>query len=229
MPDFKLIIDALIKGAPTALYIALVGIVWQIVYAFVKDFLAHKEAVQKLKLESDKFDFQSKVEKLRFEHQRDLDKQRFDYEKLKWREQLSLEIVKRHLDARLEVYHSLWTLIRSVARHTERSGELTPDQCKAIATEIEGWRYGIGGLLAEETTRDAALALQTALWKYDSTPAGFSKVRQARGLLRDALRADLGLGVNSEGLNIFGVTGIRVGIEEKLAPLKTELKLESDL
>ena len=47
MPDFKPIVDALIKDAPTAAYVALIGIIWQIVYALVKDFQTRREATQK--------------------------------------------------------------------------------------------------------------------------------------------------------------------------------------
>src|SRR6516162_1561254 len=113
MPDFKPIVDALIKDAPTAAYIALIGILWQVFYALVKDRLARREAAERFKLESDKFAFQSKIETQRFEHQSALEQQKFDYEKLKWREQLSLELAKRHLDARLESYSQLWSLVRA--------------------------------------------------------------------------------------------------------------------
>ncbi len=60
--DFKPIVDALLKSAPTAVYVALVGVLWQIVYAIVKDRLARKEALEKLKLETEKFAFQSKAD-----------------------------------------------------------------------------------------------------------------------------------------------------------------------
>ena len=226
MPDFKPIVDALIKDAPTAVYVALIGIIWQIVYALVKDYLARKDALEKLKLETERFTFQSKAEALRFEHQRALEKQKFEYEKLKWREQLSLELAKRHLDARLDAYPPLWSHVRVVARHTERSGTLTPDQCKSIATEIEAWRYGKGGLLAEETTRDAAMTLQSALWQYDSTPESFVRVRQARRLVRAALRADMGLGANSEGQDIFDASAARQRIAQELATLQPQLDIK---
>lgn len=228
MSDFKPIVQALINGAPTAVYVALVGIIWQIVYALVKDYLARKEASAKLKLESEKFAFQSKVETLRFQHQRNLEGQKFAYEKLKWREVLALELAKRHLDARLEAYPPLWNLVRAVARHTERSGDLTPDQCKDIAKEIEAWRYSKGGLLAEDTTRDAALVLQSALWRYDKTSSAFDRVRQARRLVRAALRADMGLGANSEGLTIFDDTAARQRIAE-LTTLQQDLEIEREL
>jgi hypothetical protein len=228
MLDFKPIVDALIKSAPTAVYVALVGILWQIVYAIVKDRLARKEALEKLKLETERFAFQSKAETLRFEHQRTLEKEKFEYEKLKWREQLSLELAKRHLDARLKTYPPLWGLVRAVARHSERSGALTPDESKALAKEIEAWRYSKGGLLAEETTRDAALALQSALWKYNSTSEGFVKIRRARRLVRASLRADMGLGANSEGENIFDATAARQHIAEELAALQRQLDIRRE-
>lgn len=239
MPDFKPIVDAMIKGAPTAAYVALIGIIWQAFYALVKDYFARKEAVDKLRLESEKFAFQSKIESekfafqskieaQRFDHQRALEQQKFEYEKLKWREQLALELAKRHLDARLDSYSQLWALVRAVARHTERSGKLTQEQCKQIATDIEAWRYSKGGLLAEETTRDAAIALQSALWQYDLTSEGFVKIRQARRLVRAALRADMGLGANSEGQDIFDATAARQRIAQELLALKPQLNLQRE-
>jgi hypothetical protein len=219
MADFKPVIDALIHGesAALAVYVALIGVLWQIVYAIVKDRLARKDAAERFRLESEKFASQSKLDLARFEHERGLENQKFEYDKLKWRETLSLEVAKRLLDARLEAYPPIWELVRAVARHTQRSDELHPDRCKALAQDVETWRYGKGGLLAEDTTRDAALALQSALWEYDGSPEGYRKVRLARRLVRKALRADMGLG--SEGQDIFYQTAVRQRIAQELAAL----------
>jgi hypothetical protein len=228
MPDLRPIIDALTKNASvTVIYIALIGIVWQVTYAIVKDILTQKDAKLKQRLESAKFEFEQKIENQKFEHQRQIETVKFEYEKLKWREQLALELAKCHLDARLQEYPALWILARAFANHKESSGKLTPEKCQSIASEIEVWRYSKGGLLAEETTRSAAVTLQTALWKYDSSPEAFNRIRQARRLVRASLRADMGLGSDSEGQTIFDATAERHRIIQQLEPLQVKLGLEA--
>jgi hypothetical protein len=223
MADFKPLVDALVKDAPLAIYAGLIGVIWQLVYVMIRDRISRKEAAERLRFESEKFDHQSRLELFRFERQRELERQKFEYDKLKWRETLALELAKRHLDARLEAYPELWFLVRAVAKHRESS--LDPKESKDLADAIERWRYGKGGLLAEETTRDAAIALQSALWKFDSTSEGFKNVRAARRLVRAALRADMGLGPNGDGETIFDATAERQRIGRELAALAKDLDI----
>lgn len=229
MPDFKLLIDALARQAPAAFYIALIGVIWQIAYALIKDVLSARDARQKRGLEQAKFEFQQSIERQRFEHQRDLENVKFQYEQLKWREQLAMELATRHLDARLAEYPHLWTLLRIASGHVWNRGALTRERCREAAMDIEAWRYGKGGLLAEETTREAAFALQAALWRYDETPEGFQRIRAARRLVRAALRADMGLGTDPQGQTIFDATAARHRIAQELASLQAQWRVEDDL
>ncbi len=85
------------------------------------------------------------------------------------------------------------------------------------------WRYGKGGLLAEETTRDAAFALQTALWEYNGTEETYRRMRSARRIFRDALRADIGLGEDVRGQTIFEASEKRQKIRQEIKDLQSKL------
>lgn len=214
MSDFKPIVDALIKDAPFAAYVALIGIVWQVLYALSKDWLARRESAQKAALEQ-----------RRFEHQEKLEKLKLDYELKRWREHVTLEFAKRQLDARLAEYPALWALAQVTAKHNQGSTKMTPEKCRQVSDQIELWRYGKGGLLAEEETRDAAIALQAALWNFDGTTQAFQRVRDARRLVRQALRADMGLGNNLTGATIYETITNRHGLNAELAQLQQALGL----
>jgi hypothetical protein len=81
-----------------------------------------------------------------------------------------------------------------VAKGRLESGELTSEATKDVAEKVRDWRYGKGALVAEETTRDAAFALQKALWEYDGSNQAYGRIRRARRVFRNAMRADLSLG-----------------------------------
>jgi hypothetical protein len=122
-----------------------------------------------------------------------IEKERFDHERQKWREELSNQVTLKLLEARLVEYSSLWSRIELVARHRMGSGELTQSSARELASDVETWRYSKGGLLAEPVTRDAAFAFQRAAWNFDGTKESYKRIRDARRILRDALRADMGV------------------------------------
>lgn len=126
---------------------------------------------------------------------------RFDHERQKWREELSNLVTLKLLEARLVECSSLWSRIELVARHRMESGELTVILARKLANDVEKWRYSRGGLLAEPVTRDAAVAFQRAAWNFDGTTESYSRIRDARRILRDALRADMGVGEVLGGLS----------------------------
>jgi len=105
----------------------------------------------------------------------------------------SRELTVKLVDARLDEYSKLWSYVRHVARSGLLNGTFTPAVAKDLANTVQAWRFSKGGLLAEETTRSAAYELQTALWDYDGTADSFHRVRRVRFVLRDAIRADIGL------------------------------------
>lgn len=217
----------IMKGIPWAVLVAAVGTVWQLVYAYIKDRSREKEEERKLALEQAKFENEKLIETKKFEHQKALEMIRFEYEKRKWREGLATELSLKHVDARLTEYAQLWSCVRVAARHKLQAKSLTPEIAKDTATAVETWRYSSGGLLAEEITRDAALAFQTALWHYDASEEGYRRIRQARGLLHAALRSDLGLGEDSAGQTIFDATERRQKIKQELAALQQKLGIEA--
>jgi hypothetical protein len=216
MVDFKVLVEAAMKGAPPAIFIALIGVIWQLIYAHTRDKFNDKEAVLKRDLETAKFEYQREIEHIKFE-----------YDHRKWKEQLALQLAQKHVDARLSEYPSMWTIVRGVAKHNHETNNLTSEASRAIATEVETWRYSKGGLLAEETTRDAALAFQKALWDYDGSKEMFSSIRHARRLLRASLRADMGLGEDSYGQSIYDLTATRHKIEKELSELKEKLGINT--
>ncbi len=181
-------------------------------------------------LESRRVDRAVDLEERRHAHESRLQTARFDYEKEKWREDLSLEVARRHLEVRIDETPKLWSLVRGVAYHLTSNESLEVEHTKAIAKEVEAWRYSRGGLVAEEETRDVALAFQTVLWDNSGTKADYKKIRQVRRLLVRCLRADLGLGRTADGEDIYGRVEARFGLKERLSKLQDELKLprESD-
>jgi hypothetical protein len=210
--DFKILVETLIKGTPLAVLIAAIGVLWQLVYTYNRD----KVHERKSKRESD-------LEARKFEYQKAIEVQRFEYEKRRWREQLSLQLTLKHVDARLEEYAKAWSYVEGVAKHRLKDGGLTPEDTMRVATDIKNWRYSKGGLLAQETTRDAAYAFQRALWGYDGSNDAYWRIRFARKLFRDALRADAGIGENMAGETIFDAA-------EKMQKIKADLhELEQKL
>ena len=77
--------------------------------------------------------------------------------------------------------------------------------------------------MAEETTRDAAYTFQRALWGYDCSDEGYGRIRFARKLFRDALRADTGLGEDATGQTIYDTAEGRQKIREELRNLQKRL------
>jgi hypothetical protein len=225
--DFKVLVEAIDKGVPLAILIAAIGAIWQLIYAYTRDKLNYKEAALKRELETAKFEYQKALEAQKFEHQSKIEQLKFEYDQRKWKEQLALQLAHRHVDARLVEYPPLWSIVRAVAKHKATSGDLTSELTWQIAGEVEAWRYSKGGLLAEETTRDAALAFQTALWHYDGSKEAYSRILYARRLLRASLRADMGLGVDALGKSIFDTTEDRQKIIKELADFKAELGMIS--
>jgi hypothetical protein len=180
--DIKSFVDALIHGTPIAVLVAAVGVLWQTAYALLRDRIHDKQAERELQLEQRKFD-----------HQRNLEDLKFTYEQQQWREQLARELTMKLVDARLDEYSRIWSHVRSIAQSAMQSGTFTPEVAKELADKVQAWRFSKGGLLAEETTRGAVYALQTALWDYDGSVDSFHRVRRGRFVLRDAIRADIGL------------------------------------
>jgi hypothetical protein len=206
--DIKSFLDVLIHGTPIAVLAAAVGLVWQTAYALLRDRIHDKQAQRELQLEQWKFDHERKLEDLKF-----------TYEQQQWREQLARELTMKLVDARLDEYSKIWSYVQVIAQSAKQNGTFTPEVAKGLAGKVQAWRFSKGGLLAEETTRGAVYALQTALWDYDGSVSSFHRVRHGRFLLRDAIRADIGL------------TGdVFQRAEERFQKVRNELdKLESEL
>jgi hypothetical protein len=207
--------EEFLKGIPWAVLVAAVGTVWQLIYAYIRDRSRDKEEERKHDLERAKFENQKALEMIRFE-----------YEQRKWREQFATQLSLKHVDARLHEYAQLWSHVRIAARHKFGTRSLTPESAKETATAVEAWRYSVGGLLAEEITRDAALAFQAAMWHYDGSTEGYKQIRQARRLLRAALRCDVGLGEDSTGQTIFDAMEGRQRIKQELLEFQKKLEPE---
>jgi len=205
--DFKTFIDTLLTGTPIAILAAIVGVLLQAMYVLSRDRIHDRQAERELKLEQQKF-----------EHQKELEKMKFEYEQRQWREQLAREITVRLVEARLDEYSKVWSFAEGVAKNQHEKGALTPKATKAIARKIKRWRYSKGGLLAEEITRDAAFEFQRALWEYDGSVEAYTRIRRARNIFRDAIRADTGL---SEA--IYQVTEARQKVREELKELQSKL------
>src|SRR5579862_1868970 len=180
--DIKSFTDVLMHGTPIAVLVAAVGLLWQTAYALLRDRIHDKQAQRELQLEQRKFDHQHKLEDLKF-----------TYEQQQWREQLARELTMKLVDARLVEYSKIWSYVRVVAQSAMQNGTFTPEVAKELADKVQAWRFSKGGLLAEETTRGAVYALQRALWDFDGSVDSFHRVRHGRFVLRDAIRADIGL------------------------------------
>jgi hypothetical protein len=227
--DFKLFIDSLLTGTPVAILVALVGIVWQGIYVRSRDKSHDEQATRELRLEDKKFEQQRKIEELKFQledrrftHQKEIEKMRFNYDQLRWREDLAHDIALKHVEVRLEEYSKAWAYIEGVARNKLDTGTLTKETTREIAQKIKTWRYSRGGLLAEEITRDAAYALQKALWEYNGEKTSYHRIRNARTIFRNALRADMGIG-EIAGQTIYQLTEERQKIRKELNELQSQL------
>jgi hypothetical protein len=215
--DLKLFVDTLLTGTPLAILIAIVGIVWQSIYVRSRDKFHDEQARRELELEREKFAHEQEIEKLKFE-----------YEQRRWLEKLARDITLRLVESRLDEYSQMWSYVQSVARHQLSTDSFTPETSKAVAQKVKSWRYAKGGLLAEETTRSAVYAFQTALWEYDGTNDAYQRVRSARRILRDSLRADIGLGEDKTGQTIYERTQKRQKIHEELKELQSRLGITAD-
>jgi hypothetical protein len=212
--DFKLVVDTFPRGTPWAILATLVGIVLQFIYVRSQDHFHDAQARRELALEENKF-----------KHQKEIENQRFEYDQRRWKEELGKEIALKHIDIRLDEYAVIWSRIESIGASVRESGELTRESTRALAGKIKEWRYSKAGLLAEETTRDAATALQVACWHFDGTCEAYRQMRRARTLFRNAIRADLGLDAS-----IYELTAVRNRIREELQNLQQQLpKSDSQL
>jgi hypothetical protein len=208
--DFKLFVDAILSGTPLAILAALVGLVWQAFYVHSRDKLHDGQARRELELEQH-----------RFEHQKALETLKFEYEQRRWREQLARDITTRLVEARLAEYSTVWSDLETVTFSQKLRGALTPEKTKELAQKIKSWRYSNGGLLAEETTLEAAYVFQKALWFYGEIPD--QQMEQARRVFREALRADIGLGEDVTGATIYEATERRQKIRAELRGLQSKL------
>jgi hypothetical protein len=150
-----------ISGPASALMVALVGFYATNIYNRRQRAAEDRRKEAASNLENEKFEAQKKIEKVRF-----------DYERQRWREELSSQVALKHVETRLTEYSALWSRVGAVATHRRASGELTQAVARELASHVENWRYSMGGLLAEPTTRDAAFAFQRAAWDYDETKEG---------------------------------------------------------
>jgi hypothetical protein len=125
-------------------------------------------------------------------------------------------------------YSSLWSRVDVIAQNRMRSGELTQAVARELANHVRNWRYATGGLLAEPTTRDAAYAFQQAAWAYDGTPESYWRIRVARTILRDALRADMGVSDDISGKSLIDTAAERQRIKSKLTGLESRLGISFD-
>lgn len=222
--DFNLFIDTLLEGTPTAILVALVGIVWQGIYIYGRDKARDQQFEQQRQLEELKF----QLEDRRFKHQKELEDLRFQYEQRRWREELAREITMKHVEARVDENSRAWSYTEGFAQHTLDGEKLTTATAQEIAAKIKQWRYSKGGLLAEETTRDAAYALQKALWEYsDKKDDAYRRIRRARLIFRNSLRADMGLG-EVAGQSIYEVAEARHKIRAELSELQAQMGLAKD-
>jgi hypothetical protein len=217
--DFKTLVDSLTKSTPSwAIAVAVIGVVWQVIYALIQEWIRDRQTRASQELEREKFHQQSNLDKEKFKNQEIL----AGYELRKWREQLSVQLTIKHFDARLAEYADLWGVVETAAKRRYDAGEFVPEQFKIAATSVKKWRYSKGGLLAEETTRDAAYAFQKALWNFDGSGERYRQLRFARRLLRSSLRADLGLGEDDLGQSILDATERRQRIRKGLKALQPE-------
>jgi hypothetical protein len=210
--DLKTFLNTLIHGTPFAILAAAVGVLWQAAYVLSRDRIHDKQARRELNLEQQKF-----------EHQRKLEDLRFQYEQRRWREQLACDLTVKLVEARLDEYSKVWSYVEGVSRSQHHIGAFTAEAAKSIAEKIKLWRYSKGGLLAEETTRSAAMAFQKALFSYDGSDAAYRRVRKGRFLFRDAIRADMGLTDD-----IFQIAEKRQKVREELNKLQSELGMGPD-
>ena len=109
------------------------------------------------------------------------------------------------------------------------SGELTQTVTRELANDVKNWRYSRGGLFAEPTTRDAAYAFQQALWAYDGTAESYKRIRSARRILRDALRADMGVSEYNSGGTLIGVVSAVISGQSLIDLAAERRRIRSDL
>ena len=207
--DFKTFVNALLHGTPIAILASAVAVIWQVAYTLSRDRFHDRQAKRELELEQQKFEQQRKLEELKFQ-----------YEQRRWREQLARDLAVKLVESRLDEYSKVWSYIEGVAKSQHEMGAFTPEVAKSIAEKIKAWRYSKGGLLAEETTRSAAMAFQNALWNYDGSDAAYRRIRRGRFLFRDAIRADMGLTEE-----IFQLAEKRQKVREELEKFQSELDI----
>lgn len=209
--DFQLFVNALLQGSPIALLAALVGLIWQLYYVRSRDRLNDGQVRR-----------QHSLEEQRFEHEKALAQIRFEYEQRKWREDLSREAMIKLMDRRVTAYVELWQAMRPYIVGQQLPVELA----REMATFIRNWRYQCGDIIAEILTYDAIVVLQKALWEYDETPTSLHQVRTARRVFLKSLRADIGLGQDTEGRTLYDLVEQRQHIRADLQQLQRELKID---
>jgi len=130
MEDALKILESLKDGTPVAILVVVVGVVWQIAYAIIRDRIQNRQAQRELMLQQRKFEQQGKLEE-----------QKFAYEQRRWREQLGHDLTVKLVDARLEEYSRIWSCVESVARHQQKTLALSEQAALDLAEKIKSWRY----------------------------------------------------------------------------------------
>jgi hypothetical protein len=212
--DFGLLVNTLLTGTPIAILVAVVGLIWQAFYVRSRNKLQDQQMKREIELEERKFEHNKKLEELRFE-----------YEQRRWRESLGKELILKLLTERIESYTRLWQIMEGVS--TSKT-EVKPNVTRAMAEDVLKWRYGKGGLLAEDVTRDAVFAFQQALWDYDGLKQKYHVIRRARKIVLISMRADLGLGEDISGQSIYKIAEKRQNIGTELATIQAQLGIKKD-
>jgi hypothetical protein len=227
--DLSTLGNTLQTGTPIAILVTIIGIIWQYTYRRSRDKLQDAQQKRESALEQERFERASALEQERFKrasaleqekfnHQKALEELRFEYEQRRWREELGREMMIKLLEERLTAYTQLWGYIELAAR--SGLADLTIEKAHNTAREVHKWRYDKGGLLAEDSTRDAVREFQQALWRYDGSRESSQAMRAARRFVLRSLRADLGLGKNVSGQSIFQIVGERQEIGKELGEIR---------
>lgn len=212
--DFSLFVNTLMTGTPVAILAAAVGLIWQVLYVRSRDKLQDEQMKREIKLEEQKF-----------KHNKELEELRFQYEQRRWRESLGKELILKLLAERIESFARLWQIMEGISTSQKK---VAPEETRALAGEVLKWRYGKGGLLAEDVTRDAVFAFQQALWDYDGSKEKYQVIRRTRKLVLISMRADMGLSEDISGQSIYKIAEKRQNIGSELAKIQDQLGIKKE-